>query len=276
MVNRIISIEIVYEAIERLYSAREIQRIGELFVVSTAGLLVNLVGIFAFEHGHHGHSHGGHDHDHGHGHGHSHDHGNDNMHGIFLHIMADALGSVAVVGSTVLVHYFGWSGFDPLASCIIAVLIFISSVPLVTSTAKTLLLSLPGDVEYRIRDALGGLNTVRGVVSYTVPKFWLDNTVPTQQHGHDHDHSHHHHHDHSHGHLHSHGHGHGHDHHDHSHAHSGGQKVDGVIHIIAAAGADLGDVHRRTTEYLRQRNMNPVIQVERETDKRCWCRGQTK
>ena len=38
-----------------------------LFVVSLLGLIVNLVGIFAFQHGGHGHSHGG-----GGGHGHSH------------------------------------------------------------------------------------------------------------------------------------------------------------------------------------------------------------
>jgi len=30
-----------------------------LFVVSVAGFIVNLIGIFAFQHGGHGHSHGG-------------------------------------------------------------------------------------------------------------------------------------------------------------------------------------------------------------------------
>lgn len=271
MLNRIISVEITYEAIERLCSGSEIQRIGELFVVSTLGLLVNLVGIFAFEHGHHGHSHGE---------GHDHDHGNENMHGIFLHILADALGSVAVVGSTALIHFFGWSGFDPLASCMIAILIFVSAIPLVISTSKTLLLSLPGDVEYSIRDALGGLNTVRGVVGYTVPKFWLDDTAPSHKHEHHHhhhdhkDHSHDHHSHHHEHHHHDHDHAHGHDHHHHEDTHKqGGQGVLGAIHIIAAPYADLGDVQRRATEYLRQRNMNAVVQVERDGDRRCWCGG---
>lgn len=46
-----------------------------LFVVSVLGLLVNLVGIYAFQHGGaHGHSHGGGGH--GHSHSHSHDSGN--------------------------------------------------------------------------------------------------------------------------------------------------------------------------------------------------------
>ncbi|EAW07023.1 metal cation transporter MSC2 [Aspergillus clavatus NRRL 1] len=135
----IISIEIIYEAVERLSSGSQMHRLGELLAVSVAGLMVNLVGIMAFDHGHaHGHDHGGH----------SHSHGNENMHGIFLHILADTLGSVAVVISTILVHFSGWAGYDPIASCLIAILIFASAVPLVSSTAKTLLLALPADVEY--------------------------------------------------------------------------------------------------------------------------------
>ncbi|GAB1212177.1 hypothetical protein ATERTT37_001307 [Aspergillus terreus] len=154
----IISIEIIYEAVERLSTGSQVHRIGELLLVSIAGLGVNLVGIMAFEHGH-GHGHG---HDH---HGHSHSHGNENMHGIFLHILADTLGSVAVVISTVLVHYSGWPGYDPIASCLIAILIFASAVPLVSSTAKSLLLTLPADVEYNVRDTLAGVCTLRGVMT---------------------------------------------------------------------------------------------------------------
>lgn len=262
-------------------------RIGELLVVSFAGLLVNLVGIMAFEHGH---AH------HGHDHGHGHSHGNENMHGIFLHILADTLGSVAVVISTILVHYSGWAGYDPIASCLIAILIFASAVPLVTSTAKSLLLTLPADVEYNLRDTLGGVSDIRGVVGYTVPKFWLDDTNASGE-----DHSHHHH-DHGHSHTHSHGHGHNHSHsHSHSHSHNHDQdhnhshklshshcvdhdehdhdhdnnnpRVLGVIHVIASRGADLEDVRQRTTGFLRGKNMDITVQVEREGDGRCWCGG---
>ena len=96
------------------------------------------------------------------------------MHGIFLHVMADTLGSVAVVISTILIHFYGWSGFDPLASCLIAILIFASAIPLVTSSARTLLLTIPQDIEYDLREALAGLSSLRGVVGYAVPKFWLE------------------------------------------------------------------------------------------------------
>ncbi|KAL1985446.1 hypothetical protein VTN96DRAFT_7889 [Rasamsonia emersonii] len=281
----IISVEIVYEAVERLLSGSEMHRIQELLVVSIAGLAVNLVGIVAFDHGHHGHSHGGHGHGHDHGHGHGHSHGNENMHGIFLHILADTLGSVAVVISTILVHYYGWAGFDPIASCVIAILIFASAVPLVSSTAKTLLLTLPADVEYNLRDTLAGVSTLRGVVGYTVPKFWLDDTAVGTSTGHDHGHDH----GPSHGHSNSHDlcqhrhldhhdhHHHLHDHHDHDHDHkSNSQRVLGVIHVIASRGADLEDVRRRTVDFLREKNMDIVVQVEREGEGRCWCGSGTK
>ncbi|KAM5445108.1 putative zinc transporter msc2 [Microsporum audouinii] len=284
----IISIEIVYEAVERLMSGSEVHRIGDLFIVSSLGLVVNLVGIFAFDHAHHGHGHGGHDHDHG--------HGNENMHGIFLHILADALGSVAVVSSTILVHFFGWSGFDPIASCLIAILIFASAIPLVISTSKTLLLALPADVEYSLRDTLASVSVMRGVVGYTVPKFWLDDTVHDHNHKH-HDHSHGHthrsHHDHNHDHWHDHGgshnlsnhscnshshsethsHSHGHAHSHSEHEQSSHRRVLGVIHIIASKNSDLSDVHARVASYLSERGMNVLVQVEREGDIKCWCGG---
>lgn len=65
---------ILTEAVERAIEPPEVHH-DRLFVVSLLGLLVNLVGIYVFQHGgSHGHSHGGHNHSHtSHGHGHSHD-----------------------------------------------------------------------------------------------------------------------------------------------------------------------------------------------------------
>lgn len=76
----LISISIVMEAIQRLLDPPEMNT-QRLLLVSFVGLVVNLVGIFAFNHGH-AHGHGGHDHGHGHSHGHGHDHGHSaNMEG---------------------------------------------------------------------------------------------------------------------------------------------------------------------------------------------------
>ncbi|KAH6958785.1 cation efflux family-domain-containing protein [Fusarium avenaceum] len=236
----LLSVEIAFEAFERLWEGTQTKRLGELFVVSTLGLLVNLVGMMAFGHHHHGHDHG-HDHGHSHGddHGHGHSHGgndchghdNENMHGIYLHILADTLGSVSVIVSTILTSFWGWAGWDPLASCFIAILIFLSSKPLVYSSAKRLLLSIPEDTEYNLRNSLGGILNQRGVVGYSSPKFWRD---------------------------------------DHSASPTGG-KLLGVVHVMAARGAPLEDVRDRVREYLLREGADVVVQVEREGDNNCWC-----
>jgi zinc transporter 5/7 len=230
------------------------------------------------------------------------------MQGIFLHILADALGSVAVIISTLLTKYYGWSGWDPLASCAIAILIFLSAIPLVKSSGARLMLSLPNDLEYGVRNTLGELGTLRGVVGYTVPKFWLEDEGAAHaeahakeedkgcghkhehshshshshnghDHSHDHDLGHSHDHSHDHGHDHSHAHSHSHDHHDHDHDHahaSHKQRVLGVIHIIASHAADLEDVRVRSVQFLKDRGMEVVVHVEREGEGRCWCGGGNK
>ncbi|WAR63805.1 hypothetical protein PtB15_17B406 [Puccinia triticina] len=99
--------------------------------------------------------------------GHSH-----NMKGVFLHVMADTLGSVGVIISTLLIERYGWTGFDPIASIFIALLIFASVVPLVLDSAKILLLCLDDDKERQVRKALGKLSTIEGLSSYSAPRFW--------------------------------------------------------------------------------------------------------
>jgi zinc transporter 5/7 len=259
----LLSVEIAFEAFERLWEGTKTKRLGELFIVSTLGLIVNLVGMMSFGHHHHGHDHGhshghSHDHSHGHGHGHDHDHdhkhdhdhdhshghshghahGNENMEGIYLHVLADTLGSLSVIVSTVLTSFWGWSGWDPVASCFIAILIFLSARPLVTSSAKRLLLSVPENVEYNLRNTLGGILQQRGVVSYSTPKMWVDDRSGS----------------------------------------SGGDKLLGIVHVVAARGAPAEDVRDRVREYLLKEGVDAVVQVERDGEQSCWClrtRGPT-
>lgn len=292
MKDRLVSFEIILDAVERIWEGHELRRLDELLVVSVLGLIVNIVGLTAMGHAH-AHAHGGHDHHH---------HGDENMQGIFLHIMADALGSVAVIISTLLTKWNGWSGWDPLASSIIALLIFFSALPLTLGSGMRLLLCNNQQVEDALKDALRDLNSIRGVVSYSSPRFWIEDMGAAHAHAHadshdcghshDHAHDHSHTHDHSHSHDHSHDHGHDHDHahhhahshdHGHSHTHSHGhshdhdhdhmeQKILGIIHVIAAKTADLEDVRQRTAQFLAEKKLNVFVHVEREGD-RCWCGG---
>ena len=100
-----------------------------------AGLIVNLIGVFAFSH--HGHHH----HDHHHGHHDHHHHDNVNMKGVFLHVLADTLGSVGVIISSLLIQYYGWLIADPICSLFIAVLVFMSVIPLLRDSTHALLLA---------------------------------------------------------------------------------------------------------------------------------------
>uniref|UniRef100_A0A8C4IAT1 Zinc transporter n=1 Tax=Dicentrarchus labrax TaxID=13489 RepID=A0A8C4IAT1_DICLA len=151
--------------------------------VSVGGLLVNLVGICAFSHAHsHGgkscssHDHG-HSHRHGHGgHGHSHGSGgggmNANMRGVFLHVLADTLGSVGVIISTILIRQFGWLIADPICSLFIATLIFLSVIPLLKDACEVLLLRSPPENEKDLNSALEKIEKIEGVLSYRDPHFW--------------------------------------------------------------------------------------------------------
>ncbi len=153
---------ILTEAVERLFEPPEILH-ERLLIVSVMGFCVNMIGIFAFSHGHshggggsHGHSHGGGGGSHGHSHdcdshghnstdNHGHSHGqfqidlnsvpngtqqqqqsigsNKIFQGVFLHILADTLGSVGVIISSLLIRFFDWHIADPICSLIIACLI---------------------------------------------------------------------------------------------------------------------------------------------------------
>jgi len=275
---RLISIEILIEATERLADGRETKRLLELFVVSGLGLAVNLIGMACFgHHGHAGHDHGDHSHghshshthekphshdkghhhhheescqdhmhDHSHSHGapllaktplakphsHPHSHENENMHGIFLHVLADTMGSAAVMVSTALIYLTGFNGWDPLGSCVIAVLIFMSSIPLIKSSARKLLLTVPDETEYLLRDTLSGVSDIRGVASYSVPKFWVSDG-PTGE----------------------------------------GEKVLGVMHVVATRGSELDEVRERVNEFLLRRGVDAVVQVEKDGGTGCWCGG---
>ncbi|KAI7899932.1 Metallo-dependent phosphatase-like protein [Cokeromyces recurvatus] len=163
----LISLSIVTEAIHRLIDPPHINTHRLLFI-SFIGLVVNLVGIFAFNHGH---THAGHDHHH-----HEDEHDNNghsaNMKGVFLHIMADTLGSIGVIISTLLIKWYGWTGFDPIASIFISILITLSVIPLIKQSSAILMLELDDQTVAIIEGAIEELKHLEGVISVSHPRFW--------------------------------------------------------------------------------------------------------
>lgn len=74
--------------------------------------------------------------------------------GVFLHVLADTLGSVGVIISTILIRQFGWLIADPICSLFIATLIFLSVIPLIKDACEVLLLRTPPQHEKELNFAL--------------------------------------------------------------------------------------------------------------------------
>nr|CAD2128368.1 unnamed protein product [Meloidogyne enterolobii] len=171
----VIAMFIFLEALERLYDPPDVHT-DKLLFVAVAGLLVNLFGMYAF-HGGHGHSHGGgHGHSHsssdGGDHGHSHG-GNANMQGVFLHVLADTLGSVFVIASTLLIQNFGWQWVDPLCSLILSLLILGSVIPLLKSSSSVLLQSIPDGLDESSYERISNeIRAIDGVLDFSDFHCW--------------------------------------------------------------------------------------------------------
>uniref|UniRef100_A0A8C2CM09 Zinc transporter n=1 Tax=Cyprinus carpio TaxID=7962 RepID=A0A8C2CM09_CYPCA len=206
------------EGVERALEPPDVHH-ERLLPVSIAGLLVNLVGIFVFQHGGHGHSHGdeghghshslfngsvghghshgghGHSHeskhghdDHGHshgghghshgGHGHSHDdphcHGktSSSLSGVFLHIVADTLGSVGVIISAILMQKYNLMIADPICSMLIALLIGVSVVPLLRESIGILMQRTPPSLDHTLPECYQRVQQLQGVYNLQEPHFW--------------------------------------------------------------------------------------------------------
>ena len=74
-----------------------------------------------------------------------------NIEGVFRHVVADLLGSVAVVVSGVLVVAFGWTAADPVLGVAIGVLILLSTWRLLAKVVRVLLEGVPDHIDvYRL------------------------------------------------------------------------------------------------------------------------------
>jgi len=173
-----ISFFIFSEAVERLVEPPEVKH-ERLLIVSVLGFFVNLVGIFVFQHGGaHGHSHGGGDHGHSHDGGHGHGHGGKGetrsqiMQGVFLHILADTLGSAGVIISAILMWAFGWFIADPICSIFIAVLIAMSVWHLLADSVAILMQRTPKQLDHQLADCYQRVMQLDGVQGVHEQHFW--------------------------------------------------------------------------------------------------------
>jgi len=62
---------------------------------------------------------------------------------VYLHILADALGSVACILSAGIIYFYEFYLADPITSLVISLLILFTTVNLLRDTSKILLFQLP-------------------------------------------------------------------------------------------------------------------------------------
>lgn len=119
----------------------------------------------------HGHSHGPGDNHHGHSH--TLDMANSQiMRGVFLHILADTLGSVGVIISACLMHMFGWMIADPICSMFIAILIALSVLSLIKESVSVLMQRQPSSLDRVLPGCYQKVTGLAGVYSVQEPHFW--------------------------------------------------------------------------------------------------------
>ncbi|UJR08744.1 hypothetical protein I4U23_013001 [Adineta vaga] len=103
-----------------------------------------------------------------------------NMHGVFLHVLADALGSVVVIISALIIKFVPhnendrkhWTIYiDPTLSVVIIIIITISTIPLFRDTSSILLQTIPKHLEiHRIKTQL--LETIPEISSIHELHIW--------------------------------------------------------------------------------------------------------
>ena len=128
-----ISIYIFIEAWQRFGQPPEVQ--GALMMgIAAGGLAVNLAGLWILNEGRSE---------------------NLNVHGAWLHVLTDAMGSVGAIVAGALIWAFQWRWADPLASVLIALLVLYSSWGLLRQAVSVLMESAPGHIDVdEVRQAL--------------------------------------------------------------------------------------------------------------------------
>lgn len=120
---------IVHEALGRFGTPRDI-RGGAVIGVAVVGLAVNLVVAWVLSHGEQ----------------------SLNSRAALLHVLGDALGSVAAIAAGVVIVTTGWMPIDPLLSLLVAALILVSALRLLREAVHVLMEGVPLHVRL---DAVG-------------------------------------------------------------------------------------------------------------------------
>jgi cobalt-zinc-cadmium efflux system protein len=87
-----------------------------------------------------------------------------NIRGAFVHMLGDALGSIAIIAGAIAIRYTGWQQLDPLLSIAIALLIVWTALDIIRETLNILLEGLPRGIHLaEVADAACSIDGVLSV-----------------------------------------------------------------------------------------------------------------
>jgi len=135
-----------WESVERFFFPREII-FNQALLVAGVGLVVNIASVLVLDT-----RHGGHDHGEGH---HHHHHEDQNLRAAYLHVLADALTSVAAILALLAGKYLQAGWMDPMMGVLGSILVARWSLGLIRSSSRVLLdHQAPEELREGVRSAL--------------------------------------------------------------------------------------------------------------------------
>jgi cobalt-zinc-cadmium efflux system protein len=144
----LLSVVIFYESVERLRAPTRVEEMTMIWVAS-AGLAVNggiMLGLNRQR---------------------QHDL---NVRAAWLHMLGDALGSVAIIAGAIVIRYTGWYRIDPILSILIGALIIWTARDIIKESLNVLLEGLPSGM--KLTDVKGAMRGVEGVIDVHDLHIW--------------------------------------------------------------------------------------------------------
>jgi len=93
-----------------------------------------------------------------------------NIRSAFVHMLGDALGSMAIIAGAVVIRYTGWVQVDPVLSMLIAALIVWTAWDIVRESLNILLEGLPRGIS--LGEVAGGMRGIEGVLDVHDLHIW--------------------------------------------------------------------------------------------------------
>jgi cobalt-zinc-cadmium efflux system protein len=93
-----------------------------------------------------------------------------NVRSAFVHMLGDAVGSVAIILGAIAIRYTGWMWLDPALSIVLGLLVVWSAWDITRESLNILLEGLPRGIH--LRDVAGAMRSLEGVLDVHVLHIW--------------------------------------------------------------------------------------------------------